>query len=116
MQIRNSLRHRAQLSRPTESTATGERLTSWVVVQWRLRCLLTVLGPEEATSPAETQRPQEREGIVYAAPGADIRPGDRLQFVTGTAGVWVVTPDVVTVPGLRGPSHVEARVQAVNAP
>lgn len=80
--IMNALAHRANVERSTSVLVNGTPQTSWSVVSVRTPVLFSK-DPKPDPDPtwtAEQRKESHSRGTLFAAPGADIRPGDRIRL------------------------------------
>lgn len=109
--IRSLLRHRAEVVRGLHEVVDGISWTSWDAAVESLPCLLSVDGFQtEKLSEDDTA---DRLGILFTLPGANVKPGDRLNMTRGAVGTFRVLEAPANVATLNGLSHCEFRVSEV---
>jgi hypothetical protein len=115
MSIYGVLRHRCTIRRAGKITLNGSPINSWETIESDVPCLLDAYaGQSEPTySSGERTDFNDRSGRLLAAPGVDVRPGDRLVMTRGASGTFTVSPDPAVISTLSGPHHAEFKVEQV---
>lgn len=114
--INTTLRHRATVERSTSSMIDGGPHTTWTVVTVRTPVLYSKDSTEfDPSWTAEQRREADQRGVLFAASGADIRPGDRVRLTRpADLGLTLaVLADPSSVLSLHGVHHREFAVRSV---
>ena len=110
------LTHRATVERFTETLEDGSPVRTWSEVAAGLPVLYS--RDQADFDPAWTasqRREADQRGTLFALPGANIQPGDRVR-ITRPATLTLtleVQPDPSTIPTLHSVAHCEFEVRSV---
>jgi hypothetical protein len=109
MSYRTLLRHRATIKRNTVVAVDGVSSYSWRNIQTEVPCRVDLSyirrGKDPQWSP-EAGRVQDRTGVAFFMPDAQVTTGDRIVLTSGgVAGTFLVDGTVEEILGNRGGVH-----------
>lgn len=113
--INNVLTHRATIERNTYTMEDGSPVMTWAVIGVRVPVLFSKDSAEfDPTWTATQRREADQRGTLFALPGADIQPGDRVTLTRPMdGGKFEVLPDPSKVLTLHTIHHREYAVREV---
>jgi hypothetical protein len=117
MSYRLQLQQRCAIIRLSETQVDGLASTQWSSMAEDVRCFLDLnylrAGKDPIWTP-DSGNAENRSGVLFLEPGADIRPGDRVQMSKGPSGTFEVKSSIDEAWTPRKLHHLECYVQEVN--
>lgn len=116
MSILGVLQHRCTVERSTDALIDGVPVRSWSVVGVRVPVLLNRDAVvEDPTWTASQRHEAGSRATLFALPGADVLPGDRVHVTRPPmADTYEVLPDFADVLTLHVVHHRELKVRSLS--
>lgn len=116
MALLNLLKQRCTVQRLSDVQFDGLISTQWTQVA-DLRCFLDLSYIRSGKDPVWTPdsgRAQNRSGVLFLPPGANVEPGDRIVMTKGPSGTFVVQSALDEAWTPRKLHHLECYVTEVD--